>query len=160
MSLLSGIKQSSFLLWGIIGFKFFGFEFMVVSFIVFCFLCIIDTIYGYSLARQNLIVSSKSWDVGVYRKVIQGLIILCVVTLMWSLSNEVASKEVQMMLSWLIFMMIIGFSFGQLTSIIENMAVSAHGKELWFINTLLKLAGIWQQKIDEKVQKYTQSKIV
>ncbi len=74
--------------------------------------------------------------------------------LIGELSHEIGADKITMLLSGCVFMMIAGFSFGQLTSIIENMGVSAHGKELRFINLLLKIAGIGQAKIDEKVQKY------
>ena len=128
---------------------------MIIAFMFFMFLCVVDTLYGYSLARSNLIVSSKSWDVGVYRKVTQGMMILGIMVLVGALSHEISSNNITMALSGFVFAMIAGFSFGQITSIIENMGVSAHGKELWFINLLLKVAGIGQAKIDEKVQKYT-----
>lgn len=152
--ILSSFKQTSFIIWWIVGFTFYWLNFMIISFMVFCFLCIIDTLYGYSLARANLVVSSKSRDVGVYRKITQGMLILWALVLAGSLAWEITNERVQMWLSWIVFAMIAGFSFGQITSIIENMAVSAHWKELWFINLLLKIAGIWQAKIDEKVKKY------
>lgn len=151
---LSSVKQTTLLLWGAIGFSFYWFNFMIISFMFFGFLCVIDTLYGYSLARAKLIVSSKAWDVGVYRKITQGMTILGIMVLVWALWHEIQNDNITMALSAFVFMMIAGFSFGQITSIIENMAVSAHGKELWFINLLLKVAGIGQQKIDEKVQKY------
>lgn len=152
---LSSVKQTILFLWGAIGFSFYWFNFMIISFMFFSFLCVIDTLYGYSLARANLIVSSKSRDVGVYRKITQGMMILGIMVLVGALGHEINNDNITMALSGFVFMMIAGFSFGQITSIIENMAVSAHGKELWFINLLLKVAGIGQQKIDEKVQKYT-----
>lgn len=152
---LSSVKQTTLFLWGAIGFSFYWFNFMIISFMFFSFLCVIDTLYWYSLARSNLIVSSKSWDVGVYRKITQCMMILGIMVLVWALGHEIQNDNITMALSAFVFMMIAGFSFGQITSIIENMWVSAHGKELWFINLLLKVAGIGQQKIDEKVQKYT-----
>lgn len=152
---LSSVKQTTLFIWGAIGFSYFGFNFMIIAFMFFMFLCVVDTLYGYSLARSNLIVSSKSWDVGVYRKVTQGMMILGIMVLVGALSHEISNNNITMALSGFVFAMIAGFSFGQITSIIENMGVSAHGKELWFINLLLKVAGIGQAKIDEKVQKYT-----
>jgi len=151
---LSAVRNTTLFIWWALGFTFWGFNFMVIAFGFFVFLCIIDTLYGYSLARTRLIVSSKSWDVGVYREVTQGMMILGIMVLIGALAKEVSNDNITMMLSAFVFVMIAGFSFGQITSLIENMAISAHGKELWFINLLLKIAGIWQAKIDEKVEKY------
>ena len=154
MSVLSWIKQTTLFLWWVIWFSYYWFTFTVIFFLFFCFLCIIDTLYGYSLARQNLVVSSKSRDVGVYRKVTQGALMLWIMVLTGALSQEIHNDTITMTLSGFVFMIIAWFSFGQVTSIVENMGVSAHGKELWFINLLLKIAWIWQEKIEEKVQKY------
>jgi len=153
--ILNTLKQSSFVLWGVFGFTYYGFNFLIISFLFFCFLSIIDTLYGYSLARANLIVSSKSRDVGVYRRVTQGFMMIGIIALGGSLSHEINNQSLQMVMSVVIFVMIAGFSFGQITSLIENMAVSAHGKELRWLNILLKIAGIGQKKIEEKVAKYT-----
>lgn len=154
MDLLSWVKKTSFFLWGVLGFTYFGFTFTVIYFLFFCFLCIMDTLYGYRLARKNLIVSSRSWDVGVERKALQGTLILGIMVLTGSLAHEVQNEAITMVLSLFVIAIITGFSFWQITSLIENMAISAHGKEKWFINLLLKLAWIWQEKIEEKVQKY------
>jgi len=86
---LSSVKQTTLLLWGAIGFSFYWFNFMIISFMFFSFLCVIDTLYGYSLARAKLIVSSKAWDVWVYRKITQGMMILGIMVLVWALGYEI-----------------------------------------------------------------------
>lgn len=148
------IRKTTFVIFGGFGFEFYWLNFMVISIWLFVGLCILDTMFGLSIARKMKEVSSKQRDSWIDRKATQLFLILFIAMACGSLAHEIDSPTIEIWLWVIAFFPIVWFSFWQITSIIENMAINAHGKELWFINLLLKLAWIGQAKIEEKLAKY------
>lgn len=148
------IKQTTLLLFWTLWFHFYWLNTLVFGFFAFVLLSIVDTLYGYMLARAGMVVSSKAWTIWVERKTVQGIIILISIAFLWAVSHEIINESIRMACSAIAFFPIVWFGRWQLQSIVENMAVGAKGRELWFINLLLRIFWIWQNKIEEKIKKY------
>lgn len=151
---MNTLKQTTLILFWTIWFHSYGLNILILWFFAFVALSVIDTLYWYMLARAWMVVSSKAWNLWIERKVVQGLIIIIAILFLWAVSHEVWYESVKIACSIIAFLPIVGFGRWQLQSIIENMAIGAKGRELWFINLLLRLFGIGEKKLEEKIKKY------
>lgn len=152
--MLANIKKTTIVIAWWFWFEFYWLNFLIISIFIYVMLATLDSLLWYSIARKMKWVSSKQWDPWFERKMSQVIVMLIIVISCSSLANEVDYIPLEIALWAIAFIPILWFSFWQITSVIENMAVNAHWKELRFINLLLKLAWIWQAKLEEKLKKY------
>lgn len=154
IQIIRGVKYSSIALIGWIGLQAYWLELFVYLLLLLFVLSGLDIIYGYYLAHRRKIVVSSVMSDGMLRKLIQ----LLLSGLWWFSCYVIAhSLNVDLLNVFLSIVAIIPaswFIFAQSTSLIENLAIGANKDEKWIIGLLLKIAGIWRERLVNKAKRY------
>jgi len=156
---MTPFAQKVILVAGILGVQYYGFSVIVLALIVFGILCIIDTMLWYCFAKSKGMVQSKTWQEWLTVKWVQFLLLTMFTILLGHGAYATDSEWIDAGASLLTMMACVGFCWGQLLSILENLAMWTHGSEQRVIKVVIgfltRAFGIGEKIIEKKLNKYT-----
>lgn len=155
---MSVFLPTSILVGWLLGIEYYGFSVIVLWCVIFGVLCIIDTLLWYTFARSKRIISSKTWQEWLTIKGTQFLLLAIFVILLGHWAYATDSVWLDGATSIVTMIACLGFCWGQLLSILENLAMMTHGSEqrvlTVVIRFLTKAFGIGEQAIEKKLDRY------
>ena len=139
------------LLW----FEIYWIQFIALTIIIYWMLSVIDTILWARIAIVNKTTSSNDLKNGMIVKWIMWLLILFSTLMVGILNYVTDNNKIELALSVWVAILNLWFSWTQALSIIENLAIlSKNKREKILLNKILKIAGIGEEKLNKKLEKY------
>lgn len=159
MELLKLLTKATYFAAPFIWLELYGFDIVIGMFFFFCFLVLLDVVMWYMIARKYEVVGSKEWNAGFMNKVIWIILLAWVIAFLANMSYAIDNEDIKLIISAIVLLiMVIRIAF-ELISVLENLAIISKGRESQMlnriVNIMLKLVGIWQKKLEQKVDKYT-----
>lgn len=153
-------KSMVIVLW-ILGIELYWFSFTILLALVFWFLCAIDTLLWYYMARSRKVVSSRTWQDWVVSKLVMFIILAWIILISWHLAYSTDIWWIDAWWSLLSILAAWALCMWQIVSILENLAMITHWLEQWIIKfairVLLKIFWIWAERIEQKLNRYSLS---
>lgn len=156
---LGGFMGRVILIGGVLWVEYYGFSVIVLWLIIFWILCFMDTVLWYAFANYKNVVMSKTRQQWLTIKSVQFLILGGFTLLLGHGAYSTDNAWIDAGTSIMTALAITGFCWGQLLSILENLAMMTHGSEQRVITVLIKFLtkvfGIGEKVIEDKLDRYT-----